>query len=49
MNANVHAVLILLWIVLAVTFVGLGGMWLWIRSEDREFRKEMERIRADRG
>ena len=49
MNANVQAVLILVWIVLAVCIVGLGGLWFWIRRDDREFRERMERIRADRG
>ena len=48
MNANVQAVLILLWIVLAISIGGLASLWLWSRNEDRAFRKEMERIRADR-
>lgn len=49
MTPNVQAVLILLWIILAVCIVGLVGLWFWIRHDDREFRERMERIRADRG
>ncbi len=49
MNINVDAVLIVSGMIFLAWAGGMGALVLMGRRDDREFREEMERIRADRG
>lgn len=49
MNVNTDAVLAFAWTIIALWSIGLIGLWIWVRRMDREFREDVERIRADRG
>lgn len=49
MNINVEAVMIVSGLVFVTWMGGMVGAWMMLRRNDRVFREEMERIRADRG
>ncbi|HEX8486114.1 hypothetical protein [Sphingomonas sp.] len=49
MNINVDAVLIVSGMIFLTWVGGMGALMLMGRRNDREFREEMDRIRADRG
>jgi hypothetical protein len=48
MNINVEAVYIVSAMIFVTSMGGLGAAWLMLRRDDRLFREEMERRRADR-